>query len=125
MGIGVRLQPMKKRAAARKATPSEKRFCETRRLIKRIFAIHQAIRRGCSPNCRTLAEQIRVTPKTIQRDVTLAHQRGREASQGGVSLLRPADFSLSAHLGGSFGIWHNPNDWGELCRIWLRYREQD
>jgi len=68
---------MKKRAAARKSPPSEKRQGETRRPIERIFAIHQAIRRGRFPNCRTLAEQIGVTPKTIQRDVTfMQHDLG-------------------------------------------------
>jgi predicted DNA-binding transcriptional regulator YafY len=61
---------MKKRSATRKPSLSEKRQGETRRPIERIFAIHQAIRRGRFPNCRTLAEQIGVTPKTIQRDVT-------------------------------------------------------
>jgi predicted DNA-binding transcriptional regulator YafY len=61
---------MKKRAAARKSSCSEHRNGETRRPIERIFAIHQAIRRGHFPNCRTLAEQIGVTQKTIQRDIT-------------------------------------------------------
>ena len=61
---------MKKRASARKPPLSEKRYGETRRPIERIFEIHQAIQSGCFPNCRTLAEQIGVIPKTIQRDVT-------------------------------------------------------
>ncbi|NLT71368.1 MAG: WYL domain-containing protein [Verrucomicrobiaceae bacterium] len=61
---------MKKRAAARKTPHSENRQGETRRPIERIFAIHQAIRRGRFPNCRILAEEIGVTPKTIQRDIT-------------------------------------------------------
>jgi predicted DNA-binding transcriptional regulator YafY len=61
---------MKKRAAARKPSRSESRNGETRRPIERIFAIHQAIRRGGFPNCRTLAEQIGVTQKTVQRDVS-------------------------------------------------------
>lgn len=61
---------MRKRAAARKAAPSESRRGETRRPVERIFAIHQAIRRGRFPNCRTLAEQIGVTPKTVQRDIS-------------------------------------------------------
>ena len=43
---------------------------DTRRPIERIFTIHQAIQRGRFPNCRQLAEQIEVTQKTIQRDIT-------------------------------------------------------
>lgn len=42
----------------------------TRRPLERIFAIHDAIQRGRYPNCRQLAEQIEVTQKTIQRDIT-------------------------------------------------------
>lgn len=42
----------------------------TRRPIERIFAIHQSIQRRSYPNCRSLAEEIGVTQKTIQRDVT-------------------------------------------------------
>lgn len=61
---------MKKAIHARKATHAADRSGETRRPIERIFAIHQAIRRGRFPNCRTIAAQIGVTPKTIQRDIT-------------------------------------------------------
>ncbi|MEM7515610.1 MAG: WYL domain-containing protein, partial [Planctomycetota bacterium] len=42
----------------------------TRRPIERITGIHDAVRRGRFPNCRTLAETFEVTPKTVQRDVT-------------------------------------------------------
>lgn len=42
---------------------------ETRRPLERIFTIHNAIVRGRFPNCRSLADQIEVTPKTIQRDI--------------------------------------------------------
>lgn len=49
---------------------SRSRSGETRRPIERIFTIHQAIQRGRFPNCRQLAEEIEVTQKTIQRDIT-------------------------------------------------------
>lgn len=61
---------MKKRATARTHSPSENRQGETRRPIERIFAIHQSVRRDRYPNCRTLASEIGVNPKTIQRDIT-------------------------------------------------------
>lgn len=51
-------------------SPSETRSGETRRPIERIFTIHEAILRGRHPNCRRLAEEIGVTQKTIQRDIT-------------------------------------------------------
>ncbi|MDF1741806.1 MAG: WYL domain-containing protein [Verrucomicrobiales bacterium] len=49
---------------------SNGRCGETRRPIERIFTIHEAIQRGRFPNCRQLAEEIEVTQKTIQRDIT-------------------------------------------------------
>jgi predicted DNA-binding transcriptional regulator YafY len=52
------------------STSSETRSGETRRPIERIFTIHEAILRGRYPNCRRLAEQIGVTQKTVQRDIT-------------------------------------------------------
>lgn len=53
------------------STPSGNlRSGDTRRPIERIFTIHQVIQRGRFPNCRQLAEQIEVTQKTIQRDIT-------------------------------------------------------
>ena len=59
---------------AKKAVPKKKpapaRQGDTRRPIERIFRIHEAIQRGRFPNCRKLAEQIEVTQKTIQRDIT-------------------------------------------------------
>ena len=35
--------------------------------------------------------------------------------------LRPADFDLSEHLGGSFGVWHQPDDKGKAHRIRLQF----
>ena len=61
---------MRKRSVQRASAPSENRQGETRRPIERIISIHQSVRRGRYPNCRTLAEEIGVTQKTIQRDVT-------------------------------------------------------
>ena len=53
-----------------RSASAETRSGETRRPIERIFTIHEAILRGRYPNCRRLAEQIGVTQKTIQRDIT-------------------------------------------------------
>jgi hypothetical protein len=52
---------------------------------------------------------------------TFALQRIRKARPVKVRFLRPADFSLNDHLGGSFGVWHNPADRGKRCRIRLRF----
>ena len=61
---------MKKGKSAAVLSKSSDRSGETRRPIERIFTIHQAILRGRYPNCRQLAEEIEVTQKTIQRDIT-------------------------------------------------------
>ncbi|MEX2577993.1 MAG: WYL domain-containing protein [Verrucomicrobiales bacterium] len=61
-------RPRKKTNPLPRSSPS--RRGDTRRPIERIFTIHQAIQRGRYPNCRQLAEQIEVTQKTIQRDIT-------------------------------------------------------
>ncbi|MDE0827559.1 MAG: WYL domain-containing protein [Akkermansiaceae bacterium] len=42
----------------------------TRRPMQRIYVIHEAVLEGTYPNCRTLAERLEVTDKTIQRDIT-------------------------------------------------------
>ncbi|MEO1845527.1 MAG: hypothetical protein ABGZ37_14785 [Akkermansiaceae bacterium] len=49
----------------------EARTGATRRPIHRIYVIHEAVKEGSFPNCRTLAEGLEVTDKTIQRDITL------------------------------------------------------
>ena len=48
----------------------EARTGATRRPIHRIYVIHEAVNEGSYPNCRTLAERLEVTDKTIQRDIT-------------------------------------------------------
>jgi proteasome accessory factor B len=48
----------------------ERRVGSTRRPIQRIYAIHEAVLEGRYPNCRTLAERLEVTDKTVQRDIT-------------------------------------------------------
>jgi predicted DNA-binding transcriptional regulator YafY len=48
----------------------EARAGVTRRPIQRIYVIHEAVQEGRYPNCRTLAERLEVTDKTIQRDIT-------------------------------------------------------
>lgn len=52
---------------------------------------------------------------------TFALQRIRKARPVKVRFLRPADFSLKDHLGGSFGVWHSPTDGGKRQRIRLRF----
>lgn len=41
----------------------------TRRPMERIHKIHTAIKSGRLPNCTTLAKELEVTPKTVQRDI--------------------------------------------------------
>ena len=36
----------------------------------RVLEIHKFVQTGRHPNCSTLAAEIEVTPKTIQRDIT-------------------------------------------------------
>ena len=48
---------------------STPRSGETRRPIERIFRIHEQVQRGRFPNCRQLAEKVKVTQKTVQRDI--------------------------------------------------------
>ena len=42
----------------------------SRRPVIRIQAIHEAVKEGGFPNCRSLAKRLEVTDKTIQRDVS-------------------------------------------------------
>ena len=46
----------------------------TRRPLQRIYVIHEAVKGGSFPNCRTLAERLEVTDKTIQRDITFMRE---------------------------------------------------
>jgi proteasome accessory factor B len=41
----------------------------TRRPMERMHKIHVAIKEGRLPNCSTLAKELEVTPKTVQRDI--------------------------------------------------------
>lgn len=43
--------------------------------MERIYRIHEAIAEGRYPNCRILAEELEVTQKTVQRDVTFMQDR--------------------------------------------------
>ncbi|MBK1825958.1 helix-turn-helix transcriptional regulator [Haloferula rosea] len=42
----------------------------TRRPFERMHRIHEAIAEGRLPNCSSLAKELEVTPKTVQRDIT-------------------------------------------------------
>ena len=61
---------MSKSKNPKKKVAEKSRTGDTRRPLERIFTIHQAISRGRYPNCRKLADEIEVTQKTIQRDVS-------------------------------------------------------
>ena len=48
----------------------DSRVGATRRPMQRIYVIHEAVKEGTYPNCRTLAERLEVTDKTVQRDIS-------------------------------------------------------
>jgi len=50
-------------------------FC--RPFIERLNRIHSELQRGRFPNCRTLAEMLEVSGKTIQRDIDFMRDRLR------------------------------------------------
>ncbi len=41
-----------------------------------------------------------------------------------VRFLRPSDFSLTDHLGGTFWVWHNPTDREKRRLIRLRFTDR-
>lgn len=49
----------------------------TRRPFERMHRIHLAIKSGRLPNCRSLAEELEVTPKTVMRDITFMRDNFR------------------------------------------------
>ena len=69
--------PLMSAAARRGSATRSKRSTETairagvsRPAMWRVMEIHKIIRSSRFPNCTTLAEEIEVTPKTIQRDIS-------------------------------------------------------
>jgi proteasome accessory factor B len=48
---------------------------KTRAPMERIYQIHEAVAEGRLPNCSSLAKELEVTPKTIQRDITFMRDR--------------------------------------------------
>ncbi|MDA0813943.1 MAG: HTH domain-containing protein, partial [Verrucomicrobia bacterium] len=54
----------------RKPRSTSDRTGNTRRPLERIYRIHEVVKRGKYPNCRSLAEQLEVTQKTVQRDIS-------------------------------------------------------
>jgi predicted DNA-binding transcriptional regulator YafY len=54
----------------RKPRSSSDRTGNTRRPLERIYRIHEVVKRGKYPNCRSLAETLEVTQKTVQRDIS-------------------------------------------------------
>lgn len=55
--------------------PSSRRTGASRPAFWRVLEIHKIIQSGRYPNCSTLAREIEVTPKTIQRDVTFMREQ--------------------------------------------------
>ena len=47
----------------------------TRAPMQRIYHIHEAVSEGRMPNCSVLADELEVTAKTIQRDITFMRDR--------------------------------------------------
>lgn len=48
---------------------------KTRAPMQRIYHIHEAVESGRLPNCSTLATELEVTPKTVQRDINFMRDR--------------------------------------------------
>lgn len=57
-----------------KAVESD-RAGKTRAPMERIYHIHEAVAEGRLPNCATLADELEVTQKTIQRDINFMRDR--------------------------------------------------
>lgn len=57
--------------------------------------------------------------RKARRTFALQRMKGVRVLQ--TRFLRPSDFSLNDHLGGSFGVWHNPEDRGKRQRIRIRF----
>ena len=53
---------------------------------------------------------------------TFAIQRMKGVRLLKTKFLRPADFKITDHLGGSFGVWHQPEDKGKSRRVTLRFK---
>ncbi len=67
------LVPGPLKAEAGRARPIENHTA--RPPLRRIWAIHALVRKGNFPNCSTLAKELEVTPKTIQRDIVFMREQ--------------------------------------------------
>lgn len=56
-------------------TTESARVGQTRGPMERIYHIHEAVSEGRLPNCSTLADELEVTSKTIQRDINFMRDR--------------------------------------------------
>ncbi|MCH7228741.1 helix-turn-helix transcriptional regulator [Haloferula sp. A504] len=56
-------------------TSEQDRVGKTRAPMERIYHIHKAIEEGRLPNCSILADELEVTPKTVQRDINFMRDR--------------------------------------------------
>lgn len=56
-------------------TTESARAGQTRGPMERIYHIHEAVLEGRLPNCSTLADELEVTSKTIQRDINFMRDR--------------------------------------------------
>lgn len=92
--------------------------------MERIYRIHEAVGEGRYPNCSSLVEDLGVTAKTIQRDITFMRDRlslplaydeqahgyhyTPDVSTFPVFEIRAEEFDGVAYLENSFGVWTDP-----------------
>ena len=66
----------KKAAGKSESAPlGEPRNQMARPPLRRIWAIHALVRKGNYPNCSTLAKELEVTSKTVQRDIVFMREQ--------------------------------------------------
>jgi proteasome accessory factor B len=64
------MSSVRKKAKTKTGQPASGRQGTSRPAMLRVAEIHRLIRQGRRPNCSTLAREIEVTAKTIQRDIS-------------------------------------------------------
>jgi predicted DNA-binding transcriptional regulator YafY len=65
--------PRKRPGASAPDKPSSSRY--SRPPLQRMMLMHERIKAGAFPNCRRLADELEVSPKTIQRDIDFMRDR--------------------------------------------------
>ena len=123
--MAVRKTPNSRRSST--GTPSNhKESCQSRPPLERMIRLHGLLQDGKFPNCQTLARELEVSAKTIQRDIEfmrdrqgmpieyeqarfgyhytkpVSHFPGVEISEGEVVALFIAQMALEQHQGTTF-----------------------